>query len=274
MKYWRTFEQETQRLYSALLSDSSQQAAFRLTNRYHERLFFDLASRVLPAGNFLEIGAYEASTARRLADKCPQTWCMAFEADPMVFNKFRGQNVDGNELGNFAYVNKAVAARPGVMDFHKQVESASDIPAEFLPNNSLRRKSDTLTEVVPIECTSVDEILAERTGTSILRIDVEGTCFEVLQGAASSLSSVSVIYAEVEDYEIWMGQRTVFDVYGFLDAYNFIPVTRDVQTPGQYNVMFLRENLVDLRAVRGPLAIYHRRMSHLNRLSEEALELG
>lgn len=170
-------------------------------------------------------------------------------------------------------MNFAVSDQSGQLEFHKQTASNVNLPAELLPNNSLRTKPTVSSLAVAVEAITVDEYLANHPGSNILRIDVEGLCYEVLKGAEASLSQSRLIYAEVEDYEIWKGQKTVFDVYDLLDEYGFIPLTRDIQTPGQYNVLFAREKDAFSRSFRGQIALYHRRLSILNERSQNTLGL-
>lgn len=271
MKHWQNFELSTQRLYAALLSDTRQRELFVQTNKFHETLFFDLASRIVTTDNFLEVGAYEGSTSKRIAARCPQTQCAAFEADPDIYAKFRQENVENNTLRNYAYLHRAVSERPGTLDFHKQTESAIALAAELLPNNSLRTKPSVPSRVVKVPATTVDDYLEGRGGTSILRIDVEGLAYEVLKGAEKSLPYTRMIYAEVEDYQVWEGQKTVFDIYELLEPHGFIPITRDIQTPGQYNVLFLPEELAFRRDVRAHVSLYCRRLAALNTKSQNSL---
>ncbi len=273
MRIWQSFEMETQRLYSALLSDTSLRDLFLESNKYHERIFFDLATRLMPSDIFLEIGAYEGSTSQRVAAKNSGTNCYAFEADPSVYNNFFDINVTENTLENYKYINNAVSDRTGSIEFYKQLVTDLDMDADLLPNNSALVKPSTEYKSISVPSTTVDDFLEDKEfGTVTLRIDVEGLCYEVLVGSGKTLAKTNVIYAEVEDFEIWEGQKTVFDLYGLLDDAGFYPVTRDVQTPGQYNVLFLREYDLFRRAVRAPITLFNRRMDRLNQIALARLE--
>lgn len=82
VSYWENFEFIHQLKLAPLLSDTNQREPFFATNECHERMFHDLVMRVIQPTHFYEIGAHEASTARKIANKLPDSRCVAFEADP------------------------------------------------------------------------------------------------------------------------------------------------------------------------------------------------
>ena len=141
-----------------------------------------------------------------------------------------------------------------------------------LPNNSVRTKHSTEGghRSVTAKMSQLDSVdgMKSTTDKCVMRIDVEGLAYEVLLGASKSLNQCRLLYIEVEDYEIWDGQKTVFDIYPLLEGKGFVPVSRDVQTPGQYNVMWLRKEDYLERKFRSRVASFYSRIALLN---EEAL---
>jgi len=73
---------------------------------------------------------------------------------------------------------------------------------------------------------------------------------EVLKGGANLLddSRCSAVKVEVEERMFWMNQKTAGDVNKFLTQFGFIPVSRDIEYEQQYNVIYLKQELVELCA--------------------------
>jgi len=260
MKAWEAFEYSNQFMLAPLLADATQRTFFRETNRCHERMFFDLLVRVMRPSHFFEIGAYEAKTARQVAARLPDAGCFAFEADPDVYRHFKALHNKGNTPPNFNYIHCAISDYDGQARFQKQANLKPGL-GTLPPNNSLRQKHAEIGYAeVDIPCQQLDTFIApfiKEVHSTVLRIDVEGACYEVLSGSDQLLGSCIAIYAEVEDMEIWKGQKTVFDIYDMLDERGFVPVTRDVQTPAQYNVLWLKKDDSFLRHFRSRIALYH-----------------
>jgi len=260
MTYWENFEFNHQLILAPLLSDTTQKEPFLATNACHERVFLDLVTRVIQPTHFYEIGAHEASTAIHVAKKLPTSTCVAFEADPDIHAHFVSEYAAKNVPPNFSYLQSAVADYDGEAKFQKQLEIDGVIASALLPNNSLKQKNIGIRyREVSTPCMRMDTYVRLHGPVEkvVLRIDVEGLCYEVLQGALHLLNNCAAVYAEVEDYEIWNGQKTVFDIYPVLEQCGFVPVSRDVQTPGQYNVLWLRKQDAINRKFRSRLSIYY-----------------
>jgi FkbM family methyltransferase len=276
-KFFDVFEMQYQIIFAPLLHNTHQTDLFRRTNKLHEELFLDLVSRILKPDFFLEIGAYEAATARKVASRLINTECYAFEADPENFQKFKNEFQE-IKLQNFHYLHRAISNHDGFIEFHKQ----NGVQCDLLPNNSILPKihldMNTGYEIINVSSCRIDSFFKNaldiKNKSFVLRIDVEGLCYEVLQGAANTLNSCLAVYAEVEDYEIWKDQKTVFEIYQFLEELGFIPVTRDIQTPGQYNVLWLRMDTAFDRRFRSRISLYLNELHLLCDIAKERFKSG
>ena len=74
-------------------------------------------------------------------------------------------------------------------------------------------------------------------------VDVEGFTGPVLAGGQELLARCAVIKIEVEDVELWHGQALAVDVLATLLDAGLVPLGRDVQSPGQYNVVAVSEEM-------------------------------
>lgn len=265
MKYWQMFEFFNQFLLSNMIYYNDQKDLKKESVSCHHRLFEDLVCRVIQPDYFFEIGAHEASTSVKVKRKLPQCGVYAFEADIDVFEYYKkkvGRTIE--------YRNEAVANFSGALTFYKQIQPNGEL---FL-NNSIKTKSSVEYSEYKVNAVTVDDLFCSMApGSVVLRIDVEGNTYEVLSGARDTLKNVKAIYAEVEDYEIWSGQKTAFAVHELLDEAGFVPVSRDVETPGQYNVFWLPQALAQDRRFRARLTLYYNELKKLDRIAGERNEI-
>ncbi|MEM0949198.1 MAG: FkbM family methyltransferase [Pseudomonadota bacterium] len=265
MRDWEVFETTTQMLLAPLLADTTKRPAFAETNENHERMFFDFVARLMKPSHFIEIGAHEARASNRVAQALPETTCFAFEADRDVYDYFTSK---GAIHAGVQYIYSAVSNRTGEVAFYKDVKVEPTAAAPFSGNNSvLRKPGDKEYTAVNVPTTRLDDFFQSGQGaaqtleSAVLWIDAEGHAYDVLQGAPQVLNKTVGIYVEVEDYPIWIEQKTAFDVFSLLDRFGFVPVTRDVETPGQYNVLLLKRPMHLERSYRSRIAMYHAELS-------------
>ncbi len=73
----------------------------------------------------------------------------------------------------------------------------------------------TVVDRVPIECTRYDA-LADAPDPDVIKIDVQGMEYEVLQGFGRHLDTVLAVELEAHFYEIYIGQKLVADLVELL----------------------------------------------------------
>ncbi len=251
MNSWYYFELINQYLFSNLLKNTHQKEFFLKTNIEHEKLFKNLIFNILKPDMLVEVGAYEASFSYQYSKINSMSQVFAFEADPENFNHFTSSFENKK---NFNYLNAIVSnEKKDYLNFYKKIDSS------LVSNNSIFKKKNQLYNVVTIKNIRLDEFfenLISSVNNISLRIDAEGGAYDVLKSGQNLLKKTSAIYVEVEDYEVWQNQKTVFDIYPFLEEFDFVPFTRDFQTPGQYNVFFIKKNLSLDRKFRAHLVNY------------------
>jgi FkbM family methyltransferase len=225
-----------------------------------EQFYIDLCVRI-GARLCIEIGAHEASGLRRLGQVLPEARLLAYEANPYVYQRFVNRVAAG-----IRYLNQAVAHddQPRVLKIPRVMpvrEGQRTLPRENLTSSLRVRNMERVEyEEVTVACTTLDSILSEQPGLApvSLWIDVEGAAGDVLAGATRALrSEVALIYIELENKTSWKGQWLDQDVARFLAGYGFVPLARDMQTPWQYNQLFIQERWLEspgiMEAFRGLL---------------------
>ncbi len=213
-----------------------------------EQFYIDLC--VLTGSRLcIEIGAHEASGLKRLSRVLPEARLLAFEANPYVYQRF----VNRMEPA-ITYVNQAVSHddQPRVLKIPRVMPSRDGqrtLPRENLTSSLRTRNMDKVEyEEVTVSCTSLDSILSEHPGLTpaSLWIDVEGAAGDVLAGATQALrKDVALVYIELENRTSWKGQWLDQDVARFLAGYDFLPLARDMQTPWQYNQLFIQSRWLE-----------------------------
>lgn len=215
-----------------------------------EEAFRDLCADVAPALG-LEIGAHEARFSRWLRTAVPHAQCLAFEANPFVHEKYAAELA---EVG-VDYRHLAITDVEGTVDLR--------IPREFYnPEHDRHFSKDRtnpmasladhrLAEVhddVPVPAARLDDVVRRETdlgdGDDVVAwIDVEGASQQVLSSGEGVLRRAALVYIEVESQPVWDGQWLDVDVARFLAGCDLVPVLRDVQRPGQYNVVYARADI-------------------------------
>lgn len=210
-----------------------------------ERFYIELCV-CIGARLCIEIGAHEASGLKRIHSVLPEARLLAYEANPYVYQRYVNK-VDPA----ITYLNLAVSHddQPRALKIPRVMPQAGGqrtLPRENLTSSLRVRNMDRVEyEEVTVSCITLDSILAEHSDLApvSLWIDVEGAAGDVLAGATQALNSnVDLVYIELENKTSWKGQWLDKDVAQFLAGYRFIPLARDMQTPWQYNQLFIREH--------------------------------
>ncbi len=203
-------------------------------------LFFRLTTRAVRPPLVLELGAFSARFSRVSRKDLPQTRFHAFEANPYNFEAFRA-DVEGDGV---SYHHLAIGAevKDAVLKIARR--NGCDPVDPVRANNSLRVKAkDIEYEDAPVRMVTVDHFVRDQGLQDLacaLWIDLEGCCHEALEGARETLERASMVFVELEDEPMWVGQKTAPDVMRLLMQAGFAPVARDFEFPSQYNVIFMR----------------------------------
>jgi FkbM family methyltransferase len=201
------------------------------------RRFFHAVSRSVQPTLSLELGAHEGRFSRWAKREFPEARCLALEANPYVYRKFRDRVT---ELG-VDYRHLAAAASNGsvTINIPTQVGKAAKSRDNRMASLAVHR-SDRQHETTEVDAVRVDDLVElSATDRLVTWIDVEGASEAVLEGARDTMARADAVYIEVESEEVWPGQWVDLDVAGFLLSLGLVPVMRDIQRPHQYNVIFV-----------------------------------
>lgn len=205
-----------------------------------EGLFQELCVELAPTLS-LEIGAHEAGFSARLKRQSPGTRCVAFEANPYVYEKFAARHAESG----VEYLHMAVSETNGTVELGIPRHFQNARGRRFTKTRTNRMASLSShryaeeTELVSVPSMRGDDFVqVAQDDVVVAWIDVEGASGAVLESTARALSHASLVYIEVENESVWDNQWLDLDVARFLATCGLVPLLRDVQRPHQYNVVF------------------------------------
>lgn len=221
-------------------------------------LFGNLVDIIKPS-YFLEIGAMDAHFSRSLSTVIPSCSFHAFEANPHTYKHFYNLM---SQHSNVSYQNKAVGSYTGKVEFKIQKSVNGDSVPPIRGNNSvLERTLQSIEyENVVVDVDTIDNMFSDTylDKKFAMWIDVEGTAFDVLQGAQNVLKNTDLAFIEVEDFPFWKNQKLATDVVKYMYDRSFLPIARDFQYDSQYNIIFCHANLLQSNfRIRNAIASYY-----------------
>lgn len=174
-----------------------------------------------PLGNFefstvLDVGSNKGQFAYFAACQWPEAEIHCFEPLPEPGKRLK------DLLGNRVTLHAtALGAAVAVADLH--VASRAD-SSSLLPLGSKQKDLFQMEEVgtVRVPVTRLDDVFPRGLKQQVLlKVDVQGFEYEVLQGAEKLLPIINVIYVEASFTELYAGQKLAADVSELLTAAGF-----------------------------------------------------
>jgi FkbM family methyltransferase len=238
------------RLHDVLSRSGKRHSAARL-----QVLFRDL-QLVLEPELTLEIGAHAAPFSQEMSTRGIEAH--AFEANPYNHQAYVGRL--GRRAPGLRYHHMAVSDEDGEATFQIRKGEGGRALRKAGNNSLLKRQSggDNY-ETVTVPSCRLQSFLAANglEGRKFSAwIDVEGALGKVTAGFGTALQSCLSLIIEVEEKRIWEEQMLAFDVMRYLDREGLVPVARDFEYPHQYNMVYLRKDVVLLPKVRQMLTAY------------------
>jgi FkbM family methyltransferase len=175
-----------------------------------------------PPKNVLEIGSRDGYHADYLKKyfNIPDDKVFIVDAHPYCANLIRIDHP------NYRVIEAAIAPKRGILKFNaiQNLDLGSLGMSSLLPKVAGPDFGETWVNVIAI--TGEDLIdLIEEPEIDLLKLDVEGLTYEVLESFSLNLRRVKFIHTEAEYFEVWKGQKLYQDLcdlltkYGFKEAY-------------------------------------------------------
>jgi len=165
-------------------------------------------------GIIIDVGAYDADSAIYLARRLPQNRIIAFEPNPVAFE--RGMRMI-RPFGNIDLKNIGLSNEGGEKTLHvtdNEVSSSFYEAAntlEFRPATTVNVKVDTL-----------DNLFKSQTNILLLKLDVQGSELNVLMGGVDVLSKTKLVLTEMNVVDLYNGGCLYYEVDEILRKNNFM----------------------------------------------------
>ena len=191
----------------------------KINREFCKELLFLKKERGFNFSNVIDVGAAIGEYSRAAHFIFPQARIFAFEPIPDSFEKLKKLTTGIKNINCF---NFALSDHEGEAEFHLN---------KFSFSSSLLKMTDVHKTVYPftgIESTvkvginRLDNVLDNIiSGTTLLKIDVQGAELKVLKGAANLLKKITVIQFEVGFQDFYEEQTSAEELINFLKSFGF-----------------------------------------------------
>ncbi|HNW23588.1 MAG TPA: FkbM family methyltransferase [Candidatus Dojkabacteria bacterium] len=151
----------------------------------------------------------------------PNCKILAFEPNPISFEILK-ENIFNNGLEDIQLINKAISSDSPLKDFYIDNSKQNwESNSSFLKNSWSGKES---TKSIKVECTRLDEYIKDIQKIDMLKIDTEGSEYEILNSHKNILNKVkniSVEYHPVKNSKIekiLIVLREYFDIKIFFEG--------------------------------------------------------
>jgi len=171
---------------------------------------------------FYEIGAFDGRDCDLFKEVLPQSTIVAFEANHWSFHQYM-------QYKPYQVFNVAVSDQEGIFPFFDKDEKV----VSSLLDNGMKGTTSSVATV------RLDSFVRKKKLPlpDVVKIDAEGTTYQILQGMGDLLRSVKMLYIETEDKEYWKGQHLHNDVVDLLDGFTCLLMH---DNEGQLDSIWLR----------------------------------
>jgi FkbM family methyltransferase len=215
-----------------------------LSKKSVESEFLDyVIDRINKPEVILDLGSSDAIQSIEFSIVFPEARIFAFECNPPSI-KVCNENI--LNLKNIEIIPKAVFNENGFIKFYpalvyKGASSLFKVSSNFDSIKKLSQKE------IKVEATRIDTWAKERKidKIDIGWLDLQGVEYEALEGMGDLIYTVQALYVEVEQQEIYNGQKLYDDVVNFLKSKDFSMVKYHPSKPGWWgNAIFLNNKLL------------------------------
>lgn len=170
--------------------------------------------------SFLEIGSMDGEDAFFIKNKYEDIDVYVIEPHPEFYKNIK------NKYENFKVFNFASFNYNGIISFNAVKPDKivnQGISSIMNRNEEYSKDSDHFYEV-NISCKRMETFMEENNirEIDIVKIDVEGNSYEVLEGFGDKLKNIKCIHIENEHVEVWKNQKLYSDVERILINNGFI----------------------------------------------------
>lgn len=179
---------------------------------FYRKYFGDTAAIVF------DIGSRDGDDAYYMSKELNATDVYIFECHPECFYRIQKKYPDFHniEVAVSNFVGKSTFNAVLTNDIEMGVSSMKDrLDDWYIVRN---------TSKVTVNVSTIKDLIEEHsivTPIDMVKIDVEGCSYEVLEGFGEYIKDVKMFHMEVEEVAIWEGQKLVEDIIGIMSDNGF-----------------------------------------------------
>ena len=198
----------------------------------------------LAVSTVLDVGANTGESALELHAMYPKAQVVSFEPLPDSFAAMQ-QRLAGHAWSHRH--NLALAEKTGRMTMHR---SAYALSSSLLPMSDAHKQAypySAGSQPVEVEISTLDAICAPLQGPFLIKLDVQGYEYGVLQGAAETLTRTAALIVETSFVELYEGQKLFNQVQALLNRAGFAYTGSWAQRNSPVNGQPLQQDAVFVR---------------------------
>jgi FkbM family methyltransferase len=186
-------------------------------NSANEKSLFLFIARILNPGFVFDIGSRDANDAIMFRKVIPQkSRIFAIEASPSLFKKMKKNPILKKK--KIEIFNYAIERKEGIKNFYTFSKKKGT-------GSLIKRNNKTNLKKTKVKTISLDRLInilkIRYLKKAFLWIDVEGSSYDVIKGARSTLSNVDAIIIELETKELFYKQRLANIVIKEIKKFDF-----------------------------------------------------
>lgn len=190
---------------------------------------------------FLEIGSRDGHDTKEVADywNLDPKNCFIIEAHPILFKRIK------ETYPQFNTYHLAASNVKGEVEFNAILPQNGENPVGT--SSILQALVYHFShEKVIVECDTMFNFLNSiyMDSPDLVKIDVEGFTYEVLQGFGDKLQRINAIQLETEKSEMWKDQKVHDDILKLMEENGFVLHTRYDAWDNQYDCLFLNQKFL------------------------------
>lgn len=194
--------------------------------------FFSILQERLPENPVIvEAGAFNGKDTQKMAQHWPSATIHAFEPVPEIFSELTQNTVHFTNIHRY---RQALSSQNGQSTFYiaqhpKKPEKISQAGTLHKPKARLDYCPIIYPKMITVPIISLDE-WAQRNAIKkidFIWLDTQGHELNILRGSESLLSTVHLVYLEVNFIEAYENQPTYQEIDNWMHKHGFYPIAQD-----------------------------------------------
>ena len=196
-----------------------------------------------------DIGSRDGDDANFMAESLKASNVYIFECHPTCFYRIK------NKYPQYNNIKSAVSNFTGESTFNSVMTDDIEMGV-----SSLKDRNDNWYEVrnvqkITVQVDTMKNLIESnniKRPIDLVKIDVEGCSYEVLEGFEEYLEDVKMFHIEVEEQQIWEEQKLVSDVSSLLEGAGFVLVDHRYYGPGVADTVWVNRRYMKSDSIKLP----------------------